>query len=251
MFSIVVILIALLVFTAFVFNSIQKQKVKIEAERKSEIHKQKTIIENLENALMSVEELPISQRLIFFMRRRILLAMRTANRFGDKIIGSESRIKEAEHNLSKILVNTPSPSHERFQLPHADKQVIQIIRGVRHLRKLLRSEFNKHRVDVRVYFDEDKLLESLQLRINIETLIKRSNRALKNEQLGSAKSTLEKAITILSSQPNKTEYISNKQIHLEKKLSDLSKPIKVPQLIKEEVESKANMDAIFGDKKKW
>jgi hypothetical protein len=82
-------------------------------------------------------------------------------------------------------------------------------------------------------------------------LIKRSNRALKNEQLGSAKSTLEKAITILSSQPNKTEYISNKQIHLEKKLSDLSKPIKVPQLIKEEVESKANMDAIFGDKKKW
>ena len=83
--------------------------------------------------------------------------------------------------------------------------MIQFIRGIKNMRAVLRSEFKRGKVDSRVFVQEDKLLERLQLRANVDTLIRRGDVALKNNQMGSARQCLEKAIGALAAQPTQDD----------------------------------------------
>ncbi|MBL4631185.1 MAG: hypothetical protein JKY14_08505, partial [Paraglaciecola sp.] len=173
---------------------------------------------------------------------------------GDNATGSNGRVKSAEEGLKAIEVNKPPPSEDSFQLPQGDKQVIQFIRGIKTLRALLRSEFKKNRIESRVFLAEDKLLERLQLRANIDTLMRRGDTAIKNYQLGSARQCLEKAIGALSSQPNPDEFILTRKAQLEEQLLNIEKNLKTANqkdVAKKEESERSEIDELFGDKKKW
>jgi Na+-transporting NADH:ubiquinone oxidoreductase subunit NqrC len=124
-YTVIIILIVSLVLLGVIVNAFQQQKNKIETERRAELSKQKEIIDNTETALISAEQIPISQRIVFVMRQRILAAIKVAKSMGDKTIGSNARVKMAEDSLKAIDVNKPPPSEDSFQLPQGDKQVIQ------------------------------------------------------------------------------------------------------------------------------
>lgn len=254
MFTIIIVLIVALVLVGIIVNAIQQHKDKVEGDRRTELSKQKSIIDNTETALLNAEQIPISQRLIFVMRRRILAAMKAAKQMGDNATGSNERVKSAEEGLKAIEVNKPPPSEDSFQLPQGDKQVIQFIRGIKTLRALLRSEFKKNRIESRVFLAEDKLLERLQLRANIDTLMRRGDTAIKNNQLGSARQCLEKAIGALSSQPNPDEFILTRKAQLEEQLLNIEKNLKTANqkdVAKKEESERSEIDELFGDKKKW
>jgi hypothetical protein len=253
-YTVIIILIVSLVLLGVIVNAFQQQKNKIETERRAELSKQKEIIDNTETALISAEQIPISQRIVFVMRQRILAAIKVAKSMGDKTIGSNARVKMAEDSLKAIDVNRPPPSEDSFQLPQGDKQVIQFIRSIKTLRSFLRSEFNKNRIESRVFLAEDKLLERLQLRANVETLMRRGDTAIKNDQLGSARQCLEKAIGALSAQPNQDEFITFKKAQLEEQLLNLSsnlKSVNSRDVANKEKSEKNHLDELFAQKKKW
>ena len=247
-------LIVTLVLIGIIVNAIQQHKNKIETERRTELLKHKSIIDNTEAALMGGEQIPISQRLVFIMQRRILSAMKAAKHMGDNTSGTNERVKAAETLLKAIDVSKPPPSEDSFKLPQGDKQVIQFIRGIKTLRAFLRSEFKKNRIESRVFLAEDKLLERLQLRANVDTLMRRGEAAIKNKQLGSARQCLEKAIGALSAQPNPDEFITARKAKLEEQLSNLESNLKSANSrdVEKKVESEKNdLDELFAAKKKW
>jgi hypothetical protein len=253
-FTIIIVLIVALVLVAVIVNAIQQHKNKVEGDRRAELSKQKGIIDNTEGALATAEQIPISQRLVFIMQRRILAAIKAAKQMGDNTTGSNDRIKSAEEVLKAIDVSKAPPSEDNFQLPQGDKQVIQFIRGIKTLRALLRSEFKKNRIESRVFLAEDKLLERLQLRANVDTLIRRGDTAIKNNQLGSARQCLEKAIGALASQPNQDEFITVKKAELEDQLLNIEsnlKNVNSRDVAKKEESERNDLDELFAEKKKW
>ena len=139
-------------------------------------------------------------------------------------------------------------------MPQGDKQVIQFIRGIKTLRALLRSEFKKNRIESRVFLAEDKLLERLQLRANVDTLMRRGDMAIKNNQLGSARQCLEKAIGALSAQPNPDEFIIARKAQLEDDLLNIEDTLKKANsqdVAKKEESERNELDDLFAEKKKW
>jgi hypothetical protein len=253
-FTIIIILIVTLVLLGVIMSAFQQHKNKIETERKAELSKQKEIIDNTETVLISADQIPISQRIVFVMRQRILAAIKVAKSMGDKTIGSNARVKMAEDSLKAIDVNRPPPSEDSFQLPQGDKQVIQFIRSIKTLRSFLRFEFNKNRIQSRVFLAEDKLLERLQLRANVETLMRRGDTAIKNDQLGSARQCLEKAIGALAAQSNQDEFITSRKAQLEEQLLNLSsdlKSVNSRDVANKEKSEKNHLDELFAQKKKW
>jgi hypothetical protein len=253
-FTIIIVLIVALVLVGVIVNAIQQHKNQIESERRTELSKQKGIIEITEAAILAAEQIPISQKIIFIMQRRIIAAMKAAKQMGDNTTGSNERIKTAEDGLKAIDVNKAPPSGDSFQLPQGDKQVIQFIRGIKTLRTLLRAEFKKNRIESRVFLAEDKLLERLQLRANVETLIRRGDVALKNNQIGSARQSLEKAIGALGAQPNPDEFITTRKAQLEEQLLNLESNLKNANsrdVAKKEESERNELDDLFSEKKKW
>jgi hypothetical protein len=253
-FTVIMMLILGLVLVAVIVSAVQQHINKLDFERRANLTKQKNIIDNTEAALLAAEQIPISQKLIFIMQRRILAAMKATKQLGDNISGSQERVKTAEDTLKTIDVDSPPPSEDSFKLPQSDKQVILFIRGIKTLRALLRSEFKKNRIESRVFLAEDKLLERLQLRANVETLIRRGDTAIKNNQLGSARQCLEKAIGALASQTNQDEFIISRKAQLEEQLSNIEKNLKTVNsrdVAKKEKSEKSEIDELFGVKKKW
>jgi hypothetical protein len=253
-FTIIIVLIVALVLVGVIVNAIQQHKNKIESDRRTELSKQKSIIDNTEGALLAAEQIPISQRLIFIMQRRALSAIKAAKQMGDNTTGSNNRIKSAEETLKAIDVSKAPPSEDSFKLPQGDKQVIQFIRGIKTLRALLRSEFKKNRIESRVFLAEDKLLERLQLRANVDTLMRRGDVAIKNNQLGSARQCLEKAIGALSAQPNPDEFIITRKAQLEDQLLNIEDSLKKANsqdVAKKEESERNELDDLFAEKKKW
>jgi hypothetical protein len=253
-FTIIIVLIVALVLVGVIVNAIQQHKNKVESERRAELSKQKGIIDNTEGALATAEQIPISQRLVFIMQRRILAAIKAAKQMGDNTTGSNDRIKSTEEALKAIDVSKAPPSEDSFQLPQGDKQVIQFIRGIKTLRSFLRSEFKKNRIESRVFLAEDKLLERLQLRANVDTLIRRGDTAIKNNQLGSARQCLEKAIGALAAQPNQDEFITVRKAQLKEQLLNIEsnlKNVNSRDVAKKEKSERNDLDELFAEKKKW
>lgn len=254
MFTLIIVLIVALVLIGIIVNAMQTHKNKVDAERRAEISKQKNIIDGTESAIMNTESIPVSQRLIFIMQRRVLLALKTLNQISDGTSSNSDRIKSLEDNLKSLDVNRAAPAEDSFQLPQGDKLVIQFIRGVKTLRALLRAEFKKGRIESRVFLDEDKLLEGLQLRANVETLVRRSEGSMRNNQLGSARQCLEKAIGALAAQPNPTNYVITKKAQLEDQLNNIESTLKnvnSQDVKKKEALEKNDLDELFAQKKKW
>lgn len=198
------------------------------------------------------------------MQHSILAAMKAAKMLDDKTTGYNDKIKTIEYNLKNININTSPPSDQSFQLPHADKQVIQFIRSIKTLRSLLRSDYRRNPIESSIFLAEDKLLERLLLRANIDKLIRRSDTAIKNNQAGSARQSLEKAIGVLSALPNPDEFITATKAQLEEKLQNIESSLKKANsryvAKKEELEKNVakkeelnsdGLENLFAEKKKW
>tara|TARA_R110000868_G_scaffold353214_1_gene614453 strand:+ start:1334 stop:2098 length:765 start_codon:yes stop_codon:yes gene_type:complete len=253
-FALIVILILALVLIAVVVNAVQQHRNKIELERRNEIAKNKSVVDDTEATLLAAQHIPVTQRLIFILQRRALNGLKLINQLNPGVSDIKERIKSYESTLQALNVDQPPPPEESFQLPQNDKQVIQFIRGIKNMRAVLRSEFKKGKVDSKVFVHEDKLLERMQLRANVDTLIRRGDVAMKNNQMGSARQCLEKAIGALAAQPNPDDYIVSRQAQLEEQLRNIESNLRSANSldVKKKQESERNeLDELFAQKKKW
>ena len=142
----------------------------------------------------------------------------------------------------------------RKSLPETDKMIIQYIQAVKKLRVMLRSERSKGKVDGSTYLEQDKILERLQLKVNVETLIRRGRGAQQTNMLGSARQYYEKAIAALEAQTQPDEFVQSRLEWLNQQLKDIQENLKnanAQDRAKRREEERDELDELFAPKKKW
>ncbi|MEC8206347.1 MAG: hypothetical protein VX076_00580, partial [Pseudomonadota bacterium] len=212
---------------------------------------QKKIIEEAEDVLLNSTNIPMSENTLRIIQRRIYDALASMVQLSPNSRELKNRLKESKERLTAPLeVNNT----EALVLPDNDKQLISLIQGIKKLRTLLRSEHGKGKVDSQVFVAEDKRLEKLQLRINVESQIKRGMSARSANMVGSARQYFEKALATLSSVSYRDEYFNSKKQEVENYLEAISSELKASNatsLKKKAEQEQDDLDVLFAPKKKW
>lgn len=255
MIAIIVGLIITLIIIVVVVNAIQQHKEKVEAEKRTRIAKQKAIIDETEELVLNMALLPSNPAIVEVLNRRILNAAKSMQQIMPDLKGIKSRVQELESrvNASKELAEN-NKSEEQFTLPDNEQQLVQILQCIKKLRITLKSEQTKGALDAQVFMQLDLRLDSMQVKINIESLLKRGNSAYSKEMLGSARQYYEKALATISSTANQTEYTQTKKAEIENKLEQITAELKntnAKDAAKKAKSEEDDLDMLFQPKKKW
>ena len=249
--SIIIMLIVALIVIALWVSAVQQHKEKQEAERRKELAKQKKIIEEAEDVLINSTNIPMSENLLRIIQRRVYDALASMVQLSPTSKELKNRLNESKERLSAPIDGNNS---ESLVLPDNDKQLISLIQGIKKLRSVLRSEHGKGKVDSQIFVAEDKRLEKLQLRINVESQIKRGISARSANMIGSARQYFEKALATLSSITYSDEYTNAKRNEVEGYLEAISTELKASNatsLKKKAEQEQDDLDVLFAPKKKW
>ena len=116
-FAIILILIVSLVVMAIVVNAVQQHNEKVESEKRAEIAKFKSVVDDAEAVIMATEQIPVTQRLIYILQCRIYNALRGTLQLSPDAKDIRSRLKNTEQAINQIRLDKPPPADEAFKLP--------------------------------------------------------------------------------------------------------------------------------------
>ena len=250
--SIIIVLIIALIIIAVWVSAIQQHKEKQEAERRKELTKQKRIIEESEDVIMNGSNIPMSSAMIGIVQRRIHDALTVMVELSPTSRELKNRLHESQERINNQ--SDSGADTDNIKLPDNDKQLIALVQGIKKLRHLLRSEHSKGKVDTKIFMHEDKKMERLQLKINVESQIKRGKSAKAANMVGSARQYFEKAYATVSASTQNDEYIIQKKEQLEAFLEEISTELKASNasaVKQQEEKEKDDLDVLFAPKKKW
>ncbi|WMN60379.1 hypothetical protein [Pseudoalteromonas xiamenensis] len=249
--TVIIMLIVALIVIAVWVSAIQQHKEKQEAERRKELAKQKKVIEESEDVILNASNIPMSETIVRIIQRRVHDALAVMVELSPTSRELKNRLHESKERISSSIDGADA---ERLVMPDNDKQIIALVQGIKKLRQILRSEHSKGKVDTQVFVMEDKRLEKLQLRINVESQIKRGRSARAANMVGSARQYFEKAYATICSVTYNDEYVSEKRAELEKYLEEISVELKASNAssVKKKAEQERDdLDVLFAPKKKW
>ncbi|WP_462164113.1 hypothetical protein [Pseudoalteromonas xiamenensis] len=249
--TVIIMLIVALIVIAVWVSAIQQHKEKQEAERRKELAKQKKVIEESEDVILNASNIPMSETIVRIIQRRVHDALAVMVELSPTSRELKNRLHESKERISSSIDGADA---ERLVMPDNDKQIIALVQGIKKLRQILRSEHSKGKVDTQVFVMEDKRLEKLQLRINVESQIKRGRSARAANMVGSARQYFEKAYATICSVTYNDEYVSEKRTELEKYLEEISVELKASNAssVKKKAEQERDdLDVLFAPKKKW
>jgi len=252
---IVGLIIALIVFVVVV-NVMQQHKEKLEAEKRIQVAKQKAIIDETEEIILNLTHLPPNPGVVEVLNRRSLNAAKTMQQLMPEVKNIKKRVQELDSRLkaSVELALNQVASDEAFMLPDNEQQLIAILQCIKKLRAILKSEQSKGVLDAPTFMKQDQRLDAMQLKINIESLLKRGNQAHSKDMLGSARQYFEKALQSLASHPVKSEYIQTKQAEIAERLEEITDALKntnAQDAAKKAKDQEDDLDMLFQPKKKW
>ena len=255
MIAIIVGLIVALIIFVVIISGIQQHKEKQEAEKRVKIAKQKAIVDESEELILNLSHLPSSPNLVKILNRRSLNAAKAMQDLMPDAKGIKDRVRELSSRLeaAEDLASTQS-SEESFRLPDNEKQILTILQCIKKLRATLKSEQSKGNLDAQIFTAEDQRLDAMQLKINIESLVKRGNQAQSKDMLGSARQYFEKALNTLSNHPVKTDYVAAKQAEIGEQLNNIADALKhtnAQDAAKKAKSEEDELDMLFQPKKKW
>ncbi|CCQ12353.1 hypothetical protein PALB_32540 [Pseudoalteromonas luteoviolacea B = ATCC 29581] len=250
--TVIIMLIVALIVIAVWVSAVQQHKEKQDAERRKELAKQKKIIEESEDVILNSCNIPMSDAIIRIIQRRVHDALAAMVELSPTSKELKNRLHESKERINNT-VETP-PEAERLVMPDNDKQIIALVQGIKRLRQVLRSEHSKGKIDTQIFVVEDRRLEKLQLKINVESQIKRGRSARAANMVGSARQYFEKAYATISAVTYTDEYVTEKRMELEKYLEEISTELKASNAsaVKKKAEKeKDDLDVLFAPKKKW
>ncbi|WP_220465241.1 MULTISPECIES: hypothetical protein [unclassified Colwellia] len=252
---IIALIIALIIIVVSV-GAIQQHKEKQEKDKRTKAAKQKAIIDESEDLILHLANLPSNPGIVNILNRRSLTAakaMRSILPDSKQIKGKVNEI-EARLKASQELAASTSGQEEPFLLPDNEQQLVSILQCIKKLRATLKSEQVKGALDAQTFTHEDKKLDAMQLQIGVESLLKRGNMAYQKEMLGSARQYFEKALQTLSAHPSQTEYTVSKKAEVEIQLEEITDALKstnAKDAAKKAKDQEDDLDLLFQPKKKW
>ncbi|MCG7496082.1 DNA repair protein [Vibrio sp. Of7-15] len=251
--ALIVGLFALLLALIIGYNVIIQYRSRIESAKKQEAAKHIAVIETTEELMGNAHHLPYSKELLVCLNQRVLDALQAMYDIDPTNRTLAQRIANMEEQLRQLKENYAGGESTNLKVPSNDKQAIMMLKLVKRLRDTLRSEHKKGRVNTQVFVAENARLESIQVRINIENVVKRANDAITRGQVGTAKQLLKKGIDALST---KNDGYSNKaRARLQSMLDEIDN--KKKQQHDEERKQHQDkhkdddIDVLFQPKKKW
>lgn len=256
MVAIIVGLIIALIVIVVVVTSIQQHKEKLEAEKRIKVSKQKAIIDESEELILNLANLPNNPNIIKILNRRSLNAAKTMQELMPVVKGIKKRVQELTSQLkaSEDLADTQNVTEDNFTFPDNEQQLIAILQCIKKLRAVLKSEQSKGALDAQTFSIEDQRLAAMQLKINIESLVKRGTIAFSKEMLGSARQYFEKALQSLASTTVKNDYVKTRQADVAQHLEDITDALKhtnAKDAAKKAKSEENELDILFQPKKKW
>ncbi len=252
----IISLVAILIIAVVVINSIQQHKVKLEKDKRAKASRLKLIINDNEELLVNLMNIPPSPLIYEVLCKRSLNTIKQMKQAMPETKNINSRIKEYETRVKAATEATQKASgnNDNFSLPGDEKQLITILKTIKKVRIVLRSEQSKGTIDVETFQKEDQRLDLMQLKINIDTLIKRANQAYSNGMTGSARQFLEKALNSVSSSSLQGAYKEQKKEEIEDRLQEISNELRntnAEDRAKKAKSEEDDLDMLFQPKKKW
>ncbi|TMM45940.1 hypothetical protein [Colwellia ponticola] len=256
MIAIIVGLIITLIVFVVVVTSIQQHKEKLDAEKRVKVSKQKAIIDESEELIFNLSHLPDNPVMVKILNRRSLNAAKAMEELMPEVKGIKKRVQEISSRLkaSEELANNKNTTEENFILPDNEQQLVGILQCIKKLRSVLKSEQSKGALDAQTFTGEDQKLATMQLKINIESLIKRGTIAFNKQMLGSARQYFEKALQSLVSSSVKSDYVVTRQVDINEKLEEITDALKntnAKDAAKKAKSEENELDLLFQPKKKW
>lgn len=252
---IVGLIIALIIFVVIV-GSIQQHKEKLEAEKRVKVAKQKAIIDENEELILNLANLPSNPVVVQILNRRSLNAAKVMQELMPNVKGIRNRVQDLTSRLkaSEEAAANQTNSEDSFTLPDNEQQLVGILQCIKKLRTVLKSEQSKGALDAQTFSQEDQRLSAMQLKINIESLVKRGMQAYNKEMLGSARQYFEKALQSLANSPVKTDYVVQRQSEISEQLDEITSSLKntnAKDAAKKAKSEEDELDLLFQPKKKW
>ncbi|GLR70298.1 hypothetical protein [Agaribacter marinus] len=252
-YTIIIILITAIIVGGIAASAVQQHNERKEAQKRDEISKHKAILDETEVAVSAASQMPVSKKLIAILRKRSLMALKGINAQSPSA-DIKNKIKETTRLIEELNVEEPAPDLSTFNLPSSDKMIIKYIQAVKKLRNILRVENAKGNISVNDYKAEDKTLECLQLRVNVETLNKRGNDSVTAGLQGSARQYFEKGIAALKNHKPQDEYTQARASELTKQINQLESTVKdnnMQEVLAQKKKESEDIDNLFAPKKKW
>jgi hypothetical protein len=257
-FTLVLVVIGALLFLVIGINVVQQQKERVESERRLELARQRAIIDESEEVLSHTGMFPCSSQMILVVYRRVQDALKQAkNMAGNQSADYERRLNDMTAQVTSISSGPKNtPAIEGFRLPDNDKQILALVQVLKKLKAILRAEHNKGKVDTTVFSEEEGRIDSLQLRINVESMLSRAKAACVTKQYGSAKQMVSKALSTLhaiKAQTPNDPFIGRKVDEAKALLDEVMTAQKeaAPIARQDSHDEEEDIDVLFQPKKKW
>ena len=251
--GLIIFLVAILVVLVLGYNIMLQYKLKVEATKQQESARYIAIIDATEDLIGNAHHLPFSKDLLVCLNNRIVDALQSMLELDAKNNQLAQRIEHMQNQIDNLRNNKSDNESTTFKVPSSDRQALVMLKLVKRLRDTIRSEHNKGRFETQAYIIENARLETIQTRINIENVIKRVKDAIARGQPGTAVQLLQKGLDVLNT---KNDHYSNQA---REKLQLMHNELEQHRRLKhatalEELENDEHhndMEALFGEKKKW
>lgn len=251
------LLIGVLLLLTVSISIIQQHKARVESERRTELARQRAIIDETEVVLSNIGLIPSSSSLMLVLYSRIEEALGVAislspvqkNDYERRLLDLRTQIQTLQKSPAS------APAIEQFKLPDNDRQVLNLVQTLKKMKAILRSEHNKGRVEPNLFTQEELRIDNLQLRINVDSMLARSRAACFMKQYGSAKQMVTKALstlnTIKAQTPN-DPFITKKLDEAKTVLDEImgAQTEAAPKLATSHDEDD-DIDVLFQPKRKW
>jgi len=246
--------IGFFVLLLIVLTVMQQQRSRVDSEKRTEISRLTISIDETEDLLSRIANIPVTKALMIILHNRILETQKSIMSINNER-AMAAQINDRQQLIDSIANSFPSKGLDTFRLPNDDREVLQMVQLLKRLKGLINNEHKRGRINPEIFANEIKRADLMQIRININSIIGRAKSAVEAKQVGSARTYLDKAIkTLKAINSDGDAFVNSKLSEAQAMLAKLDQvKIDRDERTRKEKEEKTStdLDIIFQPKKKW
>lgn len=251
-FTLVLIAIGVLLFIVIGYNIILQYRQKQLADQRATVSRYKVIISETEDLLLNSTRIPFSIDLMLILHNRILKTLQQIEKVDPEMKGLKERIQAAQNQMDQLRGGGGQSA--ALRIPDSDSEAVQMLKIIKRLRNVIRAEHARGRIATPNFAAEDRRLELMTLKVNIENVIKRAVEAQAVRQWGTARQLLNKAIGVIQNIEQPDDYLQAKLEQMKNMNDEMSarlNQVKTKEKEAQEEQEKNDLDVLFQPKKKW
>ncbi|EOD79244.1 DNA repair protein [Grimontia sp. AD028] len=232
------------------YNIMAQQRQRVESSKRQEMAKYIAVIDATEELIGNAHNLPYSGTLLVCLNQKILDALKTMHEIDKSDRSLPQRIADVQQQINQIKQAYQNKESTSFRVPDSDREAISMLKLVKRLRAVIKAEHTKGRMQTQAFVAENSRLEQMQMKINIENVLKRVNDAKIKGQMGTAQQLLKKALDVVSAKND--PYCQSAKESLSAMLEDVNSALNKTTAAQQPKEKEGDeLDELFAPKKKW